>query len=564
MWTDLGRPADLLMRLAVSRNADGRLEVFGVGSHIWHNWELAANSYTWRGWEMLGTNSDGGTNLVVGQNSDGRLEVFLVGPNNNLYHNSQNAPVNGTGWSGWQIMGNSPQVSADPDSLAVASEADGRLHVFAIDQNNGAIWHSYQQLASEGGGWSYFLEIGYIADRNGYRLAVGRNSVSLCLEVFLVKQDHTIWHAWETRENGSNYWSEWAMLGTQTDAGYLLKVGQNADGHLEVFLVGMDFNVWHNWQMAPQSGSPWSGWNHLGTLPHPLLPEAEMHLAVGYDEAGHLEVFVIDNDAHVYYTSQAGNWGSWQVLSLTDLFTITSGSVIVAQNEQSRFGIPSPYGPLTVFMMGNSTWAYSVYAFVDWLTEQPAFDAVYVSQSVPPSVTAKSTFTATITMRNTGRCIWTPGGLNPLRIGSQNPQDNMIWGLGRMDVPSTVPPGMQVTFNLTLTAPAVSGTYNFQWQMVEEGISWFGAMTLNMPVIVTGVKGKEKEKEKDKDKDGKDHKDLRDGTGISSQTSMMDALGNPAEMDAIDEQAANGETFISSQERPPVGTHALEQALEEE
>jgi len=38
-------------------------------------------------------------------------------------------------------------------------------------------------------------------------------------------------------------------------------VGVNPDGRLEVFVVGSDFALWHNWQLTP--GGAWSGWAPL-------------------------------------------------------------------------------------------------------------------------------------------------------------------------------------------------------------------------------------------------------------------------------------------------------------
>ena len=39
---------------------------------------------------------------------------------------------------------------------------------------------------------------------------------------------------------------------------------------------------------------------------------------------------------------------------------------------------------------------------------------------------------------------------------------------------SSVPPGSQYTFSFTVTAPSTVGSYNFQWEMVQDGVSWFG------------------------------------------------------------------------------------------
>jgi hypothetical protein len=89
-----------------------------------------------------------------------------------------------------------------------------------------------------------------------------------------------------------------------------------------------------------------------------------------------------------------------------------------------------------------------------------------------------------VTMKNIGTATWVPTGANPYRLGSQNPQDNTNWGLGRVNLTNSVPPGSQYTFSFTVTAPSTPGTYNFQWRMVQELVQWFGDYTPNVVVNV--------------------------------------------------------------------------------
>jgi len=104
--------------------------------------------------------------------------------------------------------------------------------------------------------------------------------------------------------------------------------------------------------------------------------------------------------------------------------------------------------------------------------------AVFVAQNVPASpVLAGHTFPVNVTMKNTGITTWTSAGPNPQRLGSENPQDNTVWGLGRVDVPQLVPPGSSVMFTFNVTAPLTPGVRPFQWSMVQEGITWFGGFT---------------------------------------------------------------------------------------
>lgn len=115
----------------------------------------------------------------------------------------------------------------------------------------------------------------------------------------------------------------------------------------------------------------------------------------------------------------------------------------------------------------------------------PIDDAVFVSQSVPASMVAGQTYTASVTMRNTGNTTWTSG--TNYKLGSYNPMDNTTWrAINRVELAGTVPPGQSHTFSFSITAPAAAGTYNFQWKMVKEFVAWFGSPSANLAVSVTG------------------------------------------------------------------------------
>ncbi len=115
------------------------------------------------------------------------------------------------------------------------------------------------------------------------------------------------------------------------------------------------------------------------------------------------------------------------------------------------------------------------------------YDAQFISQSVPTTMIVGAKYPVSITFRNTGTNPWYSG---QVRLGSQNPQDNVIWGFGRVDIKgkySPVVPNTNYTFNFTVTAPYCPnspGNYNFQWQMLKEGVKWFGEKSPNVVVNV--------------------------------------------------------------------------------
>ena len=110
-----------------------------------------------------------------------------------------------------------------------------------------------------------------------------------------------------------------------------------------------------------------------------------------------------------------------------------------------------------------------------WLTQ--VIDAPFI-QGRGHWVKPGSQFNCTINVTNRGDP-WYPGAR--YKLGSWNPQDNLTWGLGRVDLDSWLadvgpsPRGAAVDF--TVTAPSAEGEYRFSWRMVQEGVEWFGEWT---------------------------------------------------------------------------------------
>ena len=125
------------------------------------------------------------------------------------------------------------------------------------------------------------------------------------------------------------------------------------------------------------------------------------------------------------------------------------------------------------------SWALPSFAFAATNSAQ------FVSQSVPTSMVAGKTYNVSVTMKNTGTNAWTKA--TNYKLGSQNPQDNLLWGLGRVDLSSTdaIAPGQSKTFTFNIKAPTTAGNYNFQWRMLKEYVVWFGNKSPNLTINVT-------------------------------------------------------------------------------
>ena len=116
--------------------------------------------------------------------------------------------------------------------------------------------------------------------------------------------------------------------------------------------------------------------------------------------------------------------------------------------------------------------------------------ATFISQNVPTTMQASRQYQVTMTWRNDGDGSWDFAGGHgnygyAFRIKSVNPYDNLNFGVNFVPLQQVpVRPGQIATFTFTVTAPSKPGTYNFQWQMNQGLVGWFGDKSLNIAVKV--------------------------------------------------------------------------------
>lgn len=111
-----------------------------------------------------------------------------------------------------------------------------------------------------------------------------------------------------------------------------------------------------------------------------------------------------------------------------------------------------------------------------------AHNAAFVSQTVPATMVAGEKYSVTVTMKNTGTTAWTVAA--GYILGAQNPEGNGTWGTDRMPLGSTIPATSVKAFTMLVTAPSTPGIHQFQWQMVQDGVEFFGAMSPSVGVNV--------------------------------------------------------------------------------
>jgi uncharacterized membrane protein len=115
------------------------------------------------------------------------------------------------------------------------------------------------------------------------------------------------------------------------------------------------------------------------------------------------------------------------------------------------------------------------------IVSPPTNNASFVSQNVPSTtMVAGRTQEVSITMTNNGTKDWKTSTNHKLGAVGNG------WGMTRvpLNIDEVIEPGEERTFTFTIKAPTTPGTYNFQYRMVQEGVSWFGAKSVLIPIKV--------------------------------------------------------------------------------
>ena len=149
--------------------------------------------------------------------------------------------------------------------------------------------------------WSDWTALG------GYMLqpgvAMGGNPAD-STNVFVVGGDGTVYRSWRVTYSGGAYMN-WEWLGAPTGVQFWppAATGRNADGRREVFALGNDGAIYHNFETSLVG--PWSGWYSLGgwALQGPIT--------VNTNADGRLQVFTRGSDDCLYCAFQNSPNGSW-------------------------------------------------------------------------------------------------------------------------------------------------------------------------------------------------------------------------------------------------------------
>ncbi len=107
-----------------------------------------------------------------------------------------------------------------------------------------------------------------------------------------------------------------------------------------------------------------------------------------------------------------------------------------------------------------------------------ADDAAIVAFDAPTEMAPRGRARVTLTLRNAGTSTWTADEGFKLGAVGDGAGEAARFGPGRFRLPAgaRIAPGQTHRFEIDITAPSTAGRLSPSWQMVHEGVRWFGAV----------------------------------------------------------------------------------------
>lgn len=248
--------------------------------------------------------------IAAGTNAQGNLEVFVVGTDGQVYHDYGLSGGIGS-WGGWSTLG--APASAIVGDVARGVNSPGNQELF-VRSEDGNVYHRFATPGA-GSGWSGWDSLGQPAAGSAGDVFVGRNSLNN-QELFLIGNDGVLYHDFATpgRGSGWNGWDPMSPLPNSVDFESDVAVGINYVGNQEVYVIGADGNLYHDYA-TPGVGSGWSGFSSLGApAGQTLVPFVEVD-PVDFDvmNAQFLTLRTVDgNKFEIGQTpGQGTGWSPW-------------------------------------------------------------------------------------------------------------------------------------------------------------------------------------------------------------------------------------------------------------
>ena len=154
-------------------------------------------------------------------------------------------------------------------------------------------------------------------------------------------------------------------------------------------------------------------------------------------------------------------------------------SEAIANNQIKTFNLtlmpPNTAGTFTYpwrMLQEYVKWFGEKHEHVIKVVAAPPRGARIISHTIPSVIAANSLASVTVTVRNEGTNTWTMN--DNYKLGAVGNSDPFAINRSLLASGDAIASGQTKTFTFTMTAPSTPGCYQSDWQMLQEGVVWFG------------------------------------------------------------------------------------------
>lgn len=299
----LHAPHPLGSPVAVARNQDGRLELFGTDAagNLWNTGQLTVGGGL-RSWTKL-AEGPGWQSVTAACHQDGRVELFALNGTGTVTRRAQTGPGSSSYTQAQSFDGVFATAAAVQDSW-------GGMQVYASSGDNSIRhrWQDFQNDDTPSRGWfTPWTQLGGVAIRLAVETGADGRGVLVA-----VKEDGTLM---QRRMNVANAQTESEWGGVFPFDGILdsLDMARNLDGRLVVFGTNPDRQLFQRFETAPGSGT-WQPWAQIPASADGAALRLS-HVAAERNGNGRIELFAVDTTGMLFRTQQSGPnstaWSDW-------------------------------------------------------------------------------------------------------------------------------------------------------------------------------------------------------------------------------------------------------------
>lgn len=300
----LHAPHPLGSPIAVARNLDGRLELFGTDSqgNLWNTSQRTADGDL-QPWTKL-TGGPGWQSVTAGSHQDGRVVVFAIDRDGFVTRRAQTSAGSSTYTAPQQFDSNFSSAAAVQDQW-------GGMQVYATRGDN-TIHHRWQDFLNDdtgSNGWfTPWTQLGGTAIQLGVETGSDGRGVLVA-----IKEDGSLIQRKMNVRNAQTE-SEWGGVLPLDGILDSIDMARNLDGRLAIFGTNPDGQLFRRFETAPGSGE-WQPWAQIPAQTGTTTLRMR-HIAAARSGPGRIELFAVDDTGTLYHCKQADpnstDWSAWE------------------------------------------------------------------------------------------------------------------------------------------------------------------------------------------------------------------------------------------------------------